>query len=90
MPIMCPSLFQGQNCNFGSSQSMDFFFENRFSFQSWTWPGGLDDAWGQGDRTEDNYKKFMRQRCWTGKGPWRSLSLAFYLCSCLLKGETQR
>lgn len=24
MPIMCRSLFQGQTCNFGSSQSMDF------------------------------------------------------------------
>lgn len=24
LPIMFRSLFQGQNCNFGSSQSMDF------------------------------------------------------------------
>lgn len=77
-PIMFRSLFQGQNCSFGSSQSIDFF-ENRFSFQSRKWPGGLDDAWGQCDRTKDDYKKFTRQMLleWEGTLEVTESSLLF-------------
>lgn len=60
-------------------------FENRFSFQSWKQPGGLDDAWGECDRTGNDYKKFIGKHYQSRKGLWRSLSPTFCLYTTYLK-----
>lgn len=64
------------------------FFENRFSFQLRKWPGGLDDAWGQCDRTEDDYKKFTRQTLLEWEGTLEVTESSLLFMWLLPEGET--
>ena len=87
MPIMCLSLFQGQNCNFGSSRSMGFFLKTDFPFSR---GHGQEGLMMHGDRVTG--QKIIIKNSWgNAVGLGRDLGGHWvHLCSCLLTGEAHQ